>query len=112
MELTQIDKNNVTVLKLEGKLMGGPDATQLHESLHNLIDANIKNVVIDLKGVDWINSSGLGVLISGLTTVRNSGGNLCLAQPSDKIKNILTITKLSSVFMSYDNLDEAITSFK
>ncbi len=112
MELTQIDKNNVTVLKLEGKLMGGPDATQLHESLHKLIDANIKNVVIDLKGVDWINSSGLGILISGLTTVRNSGGNLCLAQPSDKIKNILTITKLSSVFKSYDNLDEAITSFK
>ena len=112
MELKQIDKDNVTVLQLEGKLMGGPDATQLHESLHKLIDANNKNVVIDLKGVDWINSSGLGILISGLTTVRNSGGNLCLANPSEKIKNILTITKLSSVFTSYDNLDEAITSFK
>ena len=112
MELKQIDKDNVTVLQLKGKLMGGPDATQLHESLHKLIDANNKNVVIDLKGVDWINSSGLGILISGLTTVRNSGGNLCLANPSDKIKNILTITKLSSVFSSFDNLDEAITSFK
>ena len=111
MELKQIDKGNVTVIQLEGKLMGGPDATQLHESLHKLINSDIKNVVIDLKGVDWINSSGLGILISGLTTVRNSGGDLCLAHPSDKIKNILNITKLSSVFTSYDKIDEAIASF-
>jgi len=95
MELKQINKGNVTVIQLEGKLMGGPDATQLHESLHKLINADIKNVVIDLKGV----------------TVRNSGGNLCLAHPSDKIKNILNITKLSSVFTSYDKIDEAIASF-
>lgn len=111
MELKQFDKGNVTVIQLEGKLMGGPDATQLHESLHKLINADIKNVVIDLKGVDWINSSGLGILISGLTTVRNSGGNLCLAHASEKIKNILNITKLSSVFSSYDKIDEAIASF-
>ena len=112
MDLKQTIKEGITVLELNGKLMGGPDATQLHETLHDLIDKDIKNVVIDLKGVDWINSSGLGILISGLTTVRNSGGNLCLAQPGDRIKNILTITKLSSVFRSYDELDEAVNSFK
>ena len=112
MKLNQIDKGNVTVIELQGKLMGGPDAVELRETLHTLVDKNVKNFVLDLKGVDWINSSGLGILISGLTTVRNNGGDLCLAQPGEKIKNILTITKLSSVFNSFDVLDDAVASFK
>ena len=112
MKLNQFEKGNVTVIGLEGKLMGGPDAVQLHETLHGLVEKNVKNIVLDLKGVDWINSSGLGILISGLTTVRNSGGDLCLAQTGDKIKNILNITKLSSVFNSFDELAEAVESFK
>jgi len=112
MKLNQIDKGNVTVIELQGKLMGGPDAVELRETLHGLVERDVKNFVLDLKGVDWINSSGLGILISGLTTVRNSGGDLCLAQPGDKIKNILTITKLSSVFNSFDELDDAVASFK
>ena len=112
MKLNQIDKGNVTVIELQGKLMGGPDAVELRETLHMLVDKNVKNFVLDLKGVDWINSSGLGILISGLTTVRNNGGDLCLAQPGEKIKNILTITKLSSVFNSFDEIDDAVASFK
>ncbi len=112
MKLNQIDKGGVTVIELEGKLMGGPDAVELHKTLHRLVEKDVKNFVLDLKGVDWINSSGLGILISGLTTVRNNGGNLCLAQAGDKIKNILTITKLSSVFNSFDLLDDAVASFK
>ena len=98
MELNHFEKDGVTIIELKGKLMGGPDAVELHNTLHRLVEKGLKNFVLDLKGVDWINSSGLGILISGLTTVRNSGGDLCLAQPGDKIKNILTITKLSSVF--------------
>ena len=112
MKLNHFNKGNVTVIEVEGKLMGGPDAVELHETLHALVEKDVKNIVLDLKGVDWINSSGLGILISGLTTVRNSGGDLCLAQPGDKIKNILTITKLSSVFNSFDVLDDAVASFK
>ena len=112
MKLNQIEQDGVTVLHLEGKLMGGPDATELHETIHNLIENNVKSIVLDLDGVDWINSSGLGILISGLTTVRNNNGNLCLARPGDKIKNILTITKLSSVFSSFDDLDDAVNSLK
>lgn len=112
MKLNQIDIDGVTVIELKGKLMGGPDAVELHETLHGLVEKDVKNFVLDLKDVDWINSSGLGILISGLTTVRNSGGDLCLAQAGDKIKNILTITKLSSVFNSFDLLDDAVASFK
>ncbi len=112
MKLNQTNQGNVTVIELEGKLMGGPDAVELHETLHGLVEKDVKNFVLDLKGVDWINSSGLGILISGLTTVRNNGGDLCLAQPGDKIKNILNITKLSSVFNSFDELEEAVESFK
>ncbi len=112
MNLKQIDREGVTVLQVTGKLIGGPDATELHELIHKLIDEGVKNFVLDLEGVNWVNSSGLGILISGLTTVRNSGGDLCLANPGERINNIFNITKLSSVFKSYDNLDKAVSSFK
>ena len=112
MELNQFITDGVTIIELKGKLMGGPDAVELHNTLHRLVEKDVKNFVLDLKDVDWINSSGLGILISSLTTVRNNGGNLCLAQAGDKIKNILTITKLSSVFNSFDILDDAVASFK
>ena len=112
MELNQFITDGVTIIELKGKLMGGPDAVELHNTLHRLVEKDVKNFVLDLKDVDWINSSGLVILISSLTTVRNNGCKLCLAQAGDKIKNILTITKLSSVFNSFDILDDAVASFK
>ncbi len=112
MELKRIDKDNVTVLQLDGKMMGGPDATELHESLHALLEADIKNVIIDLDAVELINSSGLGILISSMTTVKNNGGKLCLARPGKKIQNIFNITKLSSVFTTFDDIEEAVASFE
>jgi anti-sigma B factor antagonist len=67
--------------------------------------------VIDLGKVDWMNSTGLGLLISGLTTLKKSGGELKLANVTDKIQSLLTITKLVTIFKSFDTVDEAIQSF-
>jgi anti-sigma B factor antagonist len=91
--------------------MGGPDATILHDKLHDLIAEKKLKVVVDLSDVDWMNSTGLGILISGLTTLRNNQGDLKLASVTDKIQSLLTITKLITVFEAYDSVDEAITSF-
>jgi anti-sigma B factor antagonist len=66
--------------------------------------------VIDLARTDWMNSVGLGMLISALTTVRNAGGRLVLAN-IDKIESILTITRLISVFEHFDSRDAALKSF-
>jgi anti-sigma B factor antagonist len=111
MKLTNREIKNVVVLEPKGKIMGGPDATLLHDQLHEFIDQNKKKVVIDLAKVDWMNSTGLGILISGLTTLRNNGGELKLANVTEKIQSLLTITKLITVFECYDSVEDAVASF-
>jgi len=112
MKLTSREESGVVVIEPKGKIMGGPDATMLHDLLHDLINQNKKKVVIDLSKVEWMNSTGLGILISGLTTLRNNGGELKLAKVTDKIESLLTITKLITVFENYDSVEEAVKSFK
>jgi anti-sigma B factor antagonist len=111
MKLTTREDNGVMILEPKGKIMGGPDATVLHDQLHEYIDKNKKKVVIDLSKVEWMNSTGLGILISGLTTLRNNGGELKLACVTDKIESLLTITKLITVFESFDTVEDAVKSF-
>lgn len=112
MKLTDRIVDDVLVLEPKGKIMGGPDATLLHDKLHEFIDQNKKKVIIDLSKVEWMNSTGLGILISGLTTMKNNGGELKLAGVTEKIESLLTITKLITVFDNYDTVDQAIKSFK
>jgi anti-sigma B factor antagonist len=104
--------NGVVVLELSGKIMGGPDATLLNDKLHELIESGRTKIVADLNKVDWMNSSGLGILIGGLTTMRNSGGDLKLANITDRIQSLLMITKLLTVFETFDSIDKAVASFK
>jgi anti-sigma B factor antagonist len=112
MKLTSREVKDVVILEPKGKIMGGPDATLLHDQLHDFIDQNKKKVVIDLAKVDWMNSTGLGILISSLTTMRNNGGELKLANVTEKIQSLLTITRLITVFECFDTLDAAVASFE
>ena len=112
MKMTDRVVEDIAILEPKGKIMGGPDATMLHDKLHDYIDQNMKKVVIDLSKVEWMNSTGLGILISGLTTMRNNGGELKLAGLTEKIESLLTITKLITVFDHYDSVEKAIYSFK
>jgi len=112
MRLIDREEQNIVILSPKGKIMGGPDASLLHDKLYECIEKNKKRVVIDLAGVDWMNSTGLGILISSYTTLRNHEGELKLANVTDKIRSLLTITKLVSVFESFDSVDEAVKSFK
>lgn len=112
MKLTDREESGVVILEPKGKIMGGPDATILNERLHDFIKTDKRNVIIDLGKVDWMNSTGLGILISGLTTMRNNGGDLKLVNVTEKIESLLTITKLITVFENYDSIDDAVKSFK
>ncbi|MCK4373268.1 MAG: STAS domain-containing protein [candidate division Zixibacteria bacterium] len=102
--------DDIVVMDVSGKIMGGEETTMFHGKLHEYINQNKKNIVVDLSKVDWVNSVGLGMLISALTTVKNAGGRLVLANIT-KIESILTITRLISVFEHYDSRDEALKSF-
>lgn len=111
MQIKHAINDDVAVLRLQGKIMGGPDATSLHEKLHDLIESGIMSVVVDLRDVDWMNSSGLGILIGGLSALRKSGGDLRLASVTEKIEEVLRITKLDRVFDIYENIEEAVASY-
>lgn len=103
-------ENGKVILKVSGKIMGGDESSRFHGTIHEHLNTGNKNFVVDLKDVDWMNSVGLGMLISALTTVKNGGGRLVLAN-IDKIESILTITRLISVFEHYDTREEAMQSF-
>lgn len=102
---------NVVVIALSGDVMGGPDGAMLHEKLHELKATGKRNVVIDLDQVRFMNSSGLGMLIGALTTMRNAGGDLRLSRVGDRVQSLLMITKLAAVFKHFSSVSEAVSSF-
>jgi anti-sigma B factor antagonist len=103
-------EGGIAVLDISGKIMGGEETTMFHGKLHELIQGGKKNFVLDLNKVDWMNSVGLGMLISALTTVKNAGGRLVLANITN-IETILAMTRLITVFEHYDSREAALKSF-
>jgi anti-sigma B factor antagonist len=105
------ERYNAVVITLKGNVMGGPDGADLHNTLHELRENGKANIVVDLSKVKFMNSSGLGMLISGMTTLRNSGGDLRLANVADRIQSLLVITKLITVFKHFESVEDAVASF-
>jgi anti-sigma B factor antagonist len=112
MKLATSEKDGITIVALEGSVLGGPDATALNDALHGLVEKKKKKIVLDLSQVHTMNSSGLTMLIGALTTVRNAGGNLAIAAASKKIESLLVITKLSTVFTLFPTVKKAVGSFQ
>jgi anti-sigma B factor antagonist len=112
MSFNVSERYNCVVIEFKGNVMGGPDAVNLNEKLHELIENDKKNVVVDLSKVKFMNSSGLGMLIGALTTMRKADGDLRIANATDKIESLLVITKLVTVFKHFKTLDEAIESYE
>jgi anti-sigma B factor antagonist len=111
MHIPFSDRNGITVLLLQGAILGGPEANALNEDLHRLIDEGKKQVVIDLSQVTLMNSSGLGMLIGGYTTMKNNGGELRLACLTENVRKLIEITKLHTIFNTYESVDQAVDSF-
>lgn len=111
MEISIREDEGTAIITLQGNVVGGPDALQLNEKLHELVDKGIKNAVVDMSGVIFMNSSGLGMLIGGLTAMRNAGGDLKIVKASAKIETLLTVAKLQSLFPNYSSIEQAKNSF-
>ena len=103
---------NAVVITLKGNVMGGPMGAKLQDTLGSLKEQGKLNVVVDLAKVKFMNSSGLGMLISAMTTMRNAGGDVRLANPAAKIRSLLVVTKLVTVFEHFDSVQEAAESYK
>jgi len=112
MKFSTKETQGVTVIKMEGSMLGGPEASELNNTLHKLIEGKKKKVVVDISDVSLMNSSGLGMLIGGVTTMRNAGGDLKIGGATDKVAQVFKITKISNVVEIHTNTKEAIDSFK
>lgn len=104
-------KGDVTVLRLRGTLMGGPDSQVFEEVLSKAMGEGTSRVLVDMSDISWVNSTGLGILIAGHRTVAASGGALKLLHVSKRIESILMVTKLNTLFDNYDDEEKAIASF-
>jgi anti-sigma B factor antagonist len=111
LNITTRDDRGVTVLDLTGKIALGETSQQLHTKLRELADEGNKNLLLNLANVRVIDSSGLGTLVAGYTTVERSGGILKLTNLSDKASELMTITKLYTVFDVFDDEKAAVNSF-
>lgn len=111
MKIKERKRDGVAILELSGKIMGGEDSVAFESTLKTLIHEGILNVVVSLERVSWVNSSGLGILISGYSTMRNSGGELKLLKVSNRIESIFMVSKLHTVFESFDDEEAAVRSF-
>ena len=99
MKLTTEMIGDVAVIKLDGKLMGGPPASDIiRNEVYKVLNANTKKIVFDLEKITRMNSSGLGILISNLSSIKSKGGELKLAALNENMKGILVMTKLNTIF--------------
>lgn len=111
MKIKTTERYGAVVLELKGNVMGGEDTKDFNEHLHKLIDEDKKNLIVDLADVKFMNSSGLGMLIGGLTTMKKADGNMKLARVTEKIESLLIITKLITIFETFETVDAAVESY-
>lgn len=111
MEYSITEEDNIVVIKFEGRIMGA-ETSEFHEKIKSLIAEGKNKVIGDLSGVNFLNSSGLGMFIASLTSLRKADGDLVLCTASDKIESLFKISKLFTIFNYYKTVDKAKEAFQ
>ncbi len=112
MAISEKIHEDVAVLKISGKLMGGDETKEITEKVRSLLTDGITKIVMDLGKVKWMNSTGLGALLESRKLITDKEGTLKLAAVAEKIKSLLMITQILSQFDTYETSDRALASFK
>ncbi len=112
LNIKQRQAGDVMILDLDGEVRIGDSATALRSAIRELAATGSTKILLNLGGVRYIDSSGIGELIANYTTVGRSGGQLKLLNLTDKVQDLLVITKLLTVFDVYEDEAEALSSFK
>lgn len=111
MKIKQEMKDDVLVIALSGKVIGGPELIEVKDVFRKAVDQDKKRIILDLGKVSWMDSSGLGVIVSGHTTISRASGALKILNATKKINELFIITKLITIFDTYSDEQEAIDSF-
>ncbi len=111
MNITRTTKNDVAIVRLEGKLTFGNDIQDFRQAMETLKRENVKNILFNTENLSVIDSSGLGELIRAYTTFSKAGGKVKILKLSEKLKDLLVVTKIITIFETYDNEEDALKSF-
>jgi len=111
LEMNQREDDGVTVLDLRGRLVQGPEVTALRERFNELEKAQVKNVILNFKQIDFIDSTGLGMLVAVHSQMEKAGGTVRLLGLSKRGAALMVLTKLSTVFQIFNDEQAAINSF-
>jgi len=111
LRATHRDAGQVTVVDLSGRIVLGDGSALLRKTIRGLLQDQRKAIVLNLADVDYIDSSGIGELVSGFTAVKNQGGDLKLLHLTKKVHDLLQLTKLYTVFDVYTDESTAVRSF-
>lgn len=102
---------NVAVVDLDGKITLGDNTGILRENLKSLLSQGTKNILLNMSGVSYVDSAGLGELVGAYTTAANQGGSVKLLNLQTKLRDLMQITKLHTIFAAYTDEEEALNSF-
>ncbi len=111
MEFNHKIEGNTLILTMHGDLIGENSGPEIIEIVNNALSDKMINCIVDIENIRYINSSGIGVLITILTKFRNQGGETVLLKPSEQVKRLLIITKLNSIFTIVQTTEEAKSNF-
>jgi anti-sigma B factor antagonist len=111
MTITERKNGDVTILDVDGKILLGEGDVQLKRKIDELIERKDQKLLLNLANVPYMDSGGLGEIVRSYTTVKRAGGELKLLGVTKRISDLLTITKLVTVFEIFDSEDEAVKSF-
>jgi len=103
--------DDVFILRCNGRIVYGDECAILRERVVNML-AGTPKIIVNLKGVDYVDSEGLGMLVGLLVSARNRSGELKLASPLKRVRDLLQRTNLDGVFSVYENNDEAVAAFR
>ncbi|HEX8087745.1 MAG TPA: STAS domain-containing protein [Blastocatellia bacterium] len=112
MDIKERVVDGVSVLDLSGKIVLGEGDSQIRDRIKDLLADGQRHILLNLGNVNYVDSAGLGALISGYTTTKREGGQLKLVNLTKRIQDLLAITKLITVFETYDDEKEAVASYK
>ena len=112
LNIRERQAGDVTVLDMNGRITIGEGSVALRSAVRRLLEEGKKKILLNLAGVGYIDSSGIGELVSSYTAINKEGGQLKLLSLTQKLQDLLTITKLLTVFDAYDSEAEALSSFK
>src|SRR5256884_8826759 len=112
LNIRERQAGDVTVLDMDGRITIGEGSVALRSAIRRLLEEGKKKILLNLAGVGYIDSSGIGELVSSYTTIGREKGQLKLLSLTQKIKELLVITKLLTVFDTYDDESAALNSFQ